>query len=501
MSGAATARRLDIDEVRARGRRLVEEGKIDEAFEYVMSLLAHTELDRQRLLRKHLGQTSERVSDAQLSLLKQILGEQPGVLTPPTVELPSRTRPKGDKKPGHGRAKLPEHLPREEHVHTVPAAQRACPGCGGDRVCIGYEESETLERKPAQFFVVVDKREKLACKRCEEGMATAPAPDKVIEKGRPGPGLLADVLVGKYADHLPLNRQHGIYRREGVDLAVSTMVDWVARVAASLTPLALRLEELVLAAHVLGADDTGIKVLDKDAAGGSKKGHLWCYIADATHAVFRYTPDWTKEGPQSFLDTRRGWLQVDAYRGYDGLFKRASATAVEVGCWAHARRPFAELVLEGDARAAPLVELIGKMYDVEAHATEDQVDADERLRRRLADSAPIVDAVVMRCHDDRGRYPPTDPLAKAAGYVLNQERALRRFLEDGRLCIDNTLVERRLRPIATGRKNYLFCGSDTGGERAAVMYTLLGSCALVGVDPRAYLAWVLTQLETRRFPM
>jgi transposase len=498
---ATAPRALNLDAVRARARKLLDEGNAQEALDLVLGLLAQSELDRQRLLRKHLGKTSERVSDQQLSLLRELLGEAtPPEIAPPEVELPPRAPAKRRRTSGHGRSRLPAHLPREERIHRVPEAERACPHCGGERVCIGYEESETLERIPASFLVFVDKREKLACHACEEGVVTAPAPDKIIEKGRPGPGLLADVIIGKYADHLPLNRQHGIYRREGVEIPVSTMVDWVAAVAASLLPLAERLAERILTAHVVGADDTGIKVLDGDTAGGSKRGHLWCYVGDAIDVVFRYTPDWSKEGPQSFLATRKGWLQADAYRGYDGLFNRPAATAVEVGCWAHARRPFAELALDGDARAGPIVELVKAMYEVESRATEDAVDPEERLRRRQAETAPLVEAVVARATEIRGRYPPSDPLAKAAGYILNQERALRRFLEDGRLRIDNTLVERRLRPVATGRKNYLFCGSDAGAERAAILYSLLGSCALAGVEPRAYLTWVLAQIEIERFP-
>lgn len=497
--GATAARFVDLEKVRATADGLMAAGKTAEAIEYLLHQLMSSELDRRRLLRKHLGQTSERVSETQLDLLYQLLGDAP--LPPPVVELPPRPTPKKQKSKGHGRSKLPENLRREERLHLVRAEERCCPACGLERVCIGWEVSETLERIPAEMFVILDKREKLACRPCEEGVAVAPAPDKVIDKGRPGPGLLADVIIGKYVDHLPLNRQKGIYLREGVEIAVETMVDWVAAVAASLAPLACRLEDLVLAAHVVGADDTGIKVLDRDAPGGAKKGHLWCYIGDATHAVFRYTPDWTKEGPQSFLATRRGWLQADAYRGFDGLFNRKDATAVEVGCHAHARRPFAELAHDGDARAAPIIDLYQTLYEIEARAAQEQVSPEERQRRRREYSTPVIDAIVATCVEIRGSYPPTDPLSKAAGYVLNQERALRRFLEDGRLSIDNTLVERRLRPVAMGRRNYLFAGSDSGAERAAKIYSLVGSCALVGVAPRAYLVWVLEQIQMRRFPM
>lgn len=503
MAEPRSPRELNVEQLRQRAAQLVAEGKVTEAVQHLLDVIAHLALDRQRLLRKHLGRTSERVNEAQLSLLQELLGEitkDATTLQGPGAELPDDVRPKKQRK-GHGRGKLPDDLARVDNVIPVPEAERACPHCGGDRECIGFDVSETLERKPAEMYVIVNKREKLACRPCEQGVTTAPAPDQVIEKGRPGPGLLTDVIIGKYVDHLPLNRQRAIYQREGVDIPISTMVDWVAAVARSLSPLALRLESLVLGAYVVNADDTGVKVLDRDEPGGAKRGHLWCYVGDRQYCVFRYTPDWSKEGPQAFLDSRVGWLHVDAYKGWDGLFNRANATAIEVACWAHARRPFAELALNGDARAGPVVALVRELYAVESRASEAGVDEETRLKRRQAESAPLVDQIVRACREIRGRYPPTDPLAKAGGYVVNQERALRRFLEDARLYLDNTVVERRLRPVACGRKNYLFCGSDTAAERAAVIYSLMGSCALAGLDPRAYLTWVLAKLEIERVPM
>ncbi|MCC6997683.1 MAG: IS66 family transposase [Deltaproteobacteria bacterium] len=483
-----------------------------EAIELVLQMLrqigdrnAHLELEQERLLRKHLGRTSEKISPQQLSLLKQLLGEPSddaavaeATLAPPEVELPETHTPK--RKKGHGRRALPEHLPRVEIIHTVPEAERACPTCGGARACIGHEQSEVLEFVPASFKVEVHKREKLACSACAEGVATAPAPDKVIEKGRPGPGLPAQVVVAKYADHLPLTRQRTLYLREGVELPVSTLTDWVTAVHSTIAPLCVRIGEHAIVSHVLQADDTGINVLDQDAPGGAKRGHLWCYVGDATWASFTHTPDWRKEGPQSYLAARRGWLVADAYKGYDGLFTRPGATPVEVACWAHARRPFAELALGGDARAAPVIELVRKLYEIEECARLDGVSPEERQARRQRESLPLVDAITAACITARQQHPPSDPLAKAAGYVINQNGALRRFLEDGLLPIDNTLTERRLRPIATGRKNYLFCGSDARAERAASMYTLLGTCAMAGVDPRAYLTDVLRKLETQRWP-
>ena len=517
---ATTASRVDLDEVKRLLVEMIEGGQTGEAVEMVLGLLANLrdqnsrlELDRMRLLRKHLGQTSEKISPTQLDLLMSLLGGStaeeasttgaatapdaaPAALVSPPVILP-RKNAKG------GRKALPDHLTRKDVPHLIADEQRPCPVCGGERVCIGHEVSEVLQIVPASFLVERHLREKLACKsrECDSGVEVAPVPEKVIPKGRPGASLLAHVVISKYADHLPLNRQRKIYLREGVDLAVSTLAEWVSAVHKIIAPLADRCAFHALAAHVLQADDTGIKVLDQDAPGGAKRGHLWGYIGDATWAAFNYTPTWEKEGPQNFLATRRGWLVADAYRGYDGLYTRPGATVIEVACWAHARRAFAELVQTGDARAAPMIKLIAQLYEIEGAATADLVDPDERLRRRREHSDPITMQIAALCAQIINATPPKDDLTRAAGYIVNQWNALRRFLEDGRLPIDNTLVERALRPIAVGRKNYLFCGSDAGAERAASAYTLLGTCALVGIDPRAYLVDILNKLELERWPM
>jgi transposase len=524
---ATTASRVDLEEV----KRLLEEMLVGaerggEAIALVLGLLANLrdqnsrlELDRLRLLRKHLGQTSEKISTTQLDLLMSLLGGASTGETPSPSADPKDAAPNKDGdddaplKPGptnlprgkgkSGRKALPDHLQRIDVPHLIPAEDRPCPVCGAERVCIGHETSEVLQIIPAKFVVERHLREKLACNApaCNGGVDVAPVPEKVIPKGRPGTSLLAHVVISKYADHLPLNRQCKIYLREGVDLSISTLAEWVAAVHKIIAPLAERCAFYALAAHVLQADDTGIKVLERDAPGGIKRGHLWGYIGDATWAAFNYTPTWEKEGPQNFLRTRRGWLVADAYAGYDGLYKRSDAIVVEVACWAHGRRGFAELAQAGDVRAAPMIGLIAQLYKIESDATTDQVDPDERLRRRREHSTPITMQIGELCAQIINTTPPKDDLARAAGYLVNQWTALQRFLEDGRLPIDNTLVERALRPIAIGRKNYLFCGSDAGAERAASAYTLLGTCALVGVDPRAYLVDVLNKLELENWPM
>jgi transposase len=504
---------VDLGSVREQLRALLAEGRHDELLDIVFAMLetlqrknSELELDRLRLLRKHLGQTSEKTSSAQLELLLSLLPEgesRPEVATtlaPPATEpLESDEPAPRTKRKGHGRKPLPADLPRTDVVHAVPAEERVCEVCSAEKKCIGHEVSEVLNFKPAGFVIEQHKREKLACENCpEDGITVAAAPDKVIEKGRPGPELLAQIVVSKYEDKNPLSRQKTIFERCGVSIPVSTMVGWVAAVAECLAPLAEEIRRRALGAHVLAVDDTGLKVLDDSAPGGSKRGHLWFYIGDAAWCAVRYTPDWTKEGPGAVLVDRVGWLQADAYAGFDHVY--AKGLAIEVGCWAHARRPFVELARGGDPRAAIFLTYVQKLYAIERSATDDGVAHEERRRRRQEQAKPVLEAIGKWCAATYNTEPPKNALPKAIAYVVNQWVALNRYLEDGRLPIDNTMVERALRGVATGRKNFLFAGSDAGAERAATIYTVLATCKLNGVSPFAYVADVLRRLEMERFP-
>jgi transposase len=493
-----------LDDLRTQLAAMLAEGRGDDVLDIVITLVASMRdkntalaMDVARLLRQRVGRTSEKVDAAQLSLLLGML-EAPAGADGAAAEPPAATLPRPKTKPakeGHGRRPLPPHLERQEIVHAVPAGERACPTCGAERTCIGHERSEVLEFVPATFKVEVHIREKLACRACEGAVATAPAADKVIERGLPGPGLVAHVVVSKYQDHCPLHRLRRIYLREGVDLAVSTLAGWVEAGHDALHPLAERIRALARTAYLVQADDTGLKVLDKDSPGGSKRGHLWCYVGDEKLVAIVYTPSWRKEGPQGFLADRKGYVQADAYKGYDGLFAREGATAVEVGCWAHARRYYYETLQMGDVRAAVPMKFIQDLYAVEARAKELGLDPQARKELRQAESMPILLQLGRWLADTYNAEPPKSPLAKAAGYSVRQWEALKRYTEDGRLPIDNTGCERALRGIAVGRKNYLFAGSDGGAERAATMYTILGTCALAGVEPLAYVRDVIIKLQ------
>jgi transposase len=502
----------DIKGITEHLRKVLTDGRVDEALGMVETLLAqlrarNTELELQILkLRKHqFGQRSEKVDPDQLALFlaqaqaesKEIDAAVKAILeaAAPGPETPIPA-PKPKPRQGHGRKPLPPHLPREEVILEPAAAEKICATCGGEKACIGYERSEVLEFVPASFKVIEYARAKCACRKCGEGVVIAPPAAKPIDGGLPGPGLLAHVLVSKYKDHLPLHRLSGIYARSGVDLKASTLGDWVASGTDGLEPIARAIWRNALAAHLLQSDDTGIKVLDKDHPNGVKRGHLWVYLGDGKWSAFVYTPDWKGEWPQSFLAERKGWLQVDGYAGYDVLFTREGATAIEVSCWAHARRGFVETLEAGDLRAAIPVELIRQLYAIERVATEAGDDHEARLQRRQREAPPIIAALGKWMADTYNKEPPKSPLAKACYYAIARWEGLKRFLEDGRLPLDNTASERALRQVAVGRNNYLFAGSDQGGERAAIAYTVMGTCVLAGVDPLAYLTDVFQKLAT-----
>ncbi len=494
----------DIDGIRSLLEGLLKEGKSTEVVELVLSILRQLQDDNVRLqfrlaklLRERFGRKSEKIDASQLRLfLEEALRPEPGDAESdvPDVPLPSPTvRLKTQPSKKSGRRPFPADLPREEIVLEPSADEKVCAICGKDKVCIGHERSETLEFVPASFKVLVHARAKYACRPCEGQVVIAPVASKPIDSGVPGFGLLADVLVKKYADHCPLHRLRGIYRRHGVDLPVSTLAHWVGAGADALGPIARAIERKAVTAHVTQADDTPITVLDRAKKGGSKRGRMWGYVGDRVWAAFQYTPTWEGKGPCAFLEDRVGWLQADAYAGYDALFTRPGATAIEVACWAHARRYFVD-ALPTDRRAAVAIAYIGQLYGVEREAKEQGLDPEALRTVRLEKSKPILETLGKWIEDTWPQAPPKSPLGQALIYAVNQWKALGRFLEDGRLELDNNGCERALRQIAVGRKNWMFAGSDEGAERAAVIYTVFGTCRLNGVDPWAYTQDVLQKL-------
>jgi len=396
------------------------------------------------------------------------------------------------------RRPLPPHLPREDEVHEPSCT---CPNCGGQMRKLGEDVTEVLEYVPASFKVIRHVRPKLSCRVCET-IVQAPMPSLPIERGRPGPGLLAHVLVAKYADHLPLYRQSGIYAREGVDLERSTLADWVGRSAALLDPLVAALRKDILASDLLHGDDTPVPVL-APGRGSTKTGRLWTYVRDErphggqrpAAAVYFYSPDRKGEHPQAHLKSFKGVLHADGYAGFNAIFEKANV--IEAACWAHVRRKFFDVhAANGSPIAAEALDRIGALYGIEANIRGKSPD--ERQRCREQQSLPLLAGLKAWLEAALPKLSGKSDLAAAMRYALNRWDALTRYAHDGRIEIDNNAAERSIRGIALGRKNYLFAGSDKGGERAAAIYSLIETAKLNGLNPEAYLRDVLARIADHK---
>ncbi len=393
------------------------------------------------------------------------------------------------------RQALPEHLPRE--VKTYEPKVDACPDCGGHLRRLGEDVSEVLEYVPARFRVIRHVRPKFSCATCEH-IVQEPAPSRPIERGLAGPGLLAHVLVAKYCDHQPLYRQSEMYAREGVELERSTLADWVGGTSRLLNPLVEAISRHVLATAKLHADDIPVPVL-APGNGKTKIGRLWTYVRDDRPAGdmtpsavwFAYSPDRRGEHPRGHLRSFRGFLQADGYAGFHHLYD--SGQIQEAACWAHVRRKFYELqVAHASPIAAAAIERIAALYAIESEIRGRPPE--ERLQVRSTRARPLLESLHQWLEKTLSQVSRKSEIAAAIRYALSRWRALLRYSEDGQLEIDNNAAERALRVVALGRKNYLFCGSDNGGERAAAIYTLIGTAKLNGIDPEAYLRCVLERI-------
>ena len=443
-----------------------------------------------QLLKQLYGRKSERFVDPDQLLLfdeddlKALEQEQRDRLRA------AKTPDAKPKRPGHGRRELPDHLPREVVRHEIPPEQRACPGCGQERVEIGCESSEQLEYVPASFKVLVHERVKYACRGCQEHVAIAAPAPKPIEKGLPGPGLLAHTTLAKYGDHLPLYRLEDIAARSGIVLRRSTLCDWIARAAELAEPLYRHMIGRVLASQVLHTDDTTVKMLDPPRE--SRTARFWGYLGDSGHpyVVYRFTESRKRDGPATFLATFEGYLQADAYGGYDGIY--SGGRVREVACWAHARRKWDQARTTDPARSHHVLALIQQLYRIERDAKG--LTPEEKRAIRQKHSLPILTELEAWLEAERPHLLPKSPAGQAATYVRNQWAALNRYCESGLLSIDNNAAERAMKPCAIGRKNWLFVGSRTGGERAAVLLSLVQSCKHNQVEPWAYLRDIFDRL-------
>jgi transposase len=514
----------DMEGVRAYVLGMLEQGRGAEAIEMLVDLLArlreaHTSTTHrlQQALRQLYGRRSEKTPASQLQMLLAFLASQDSAPAASETAQQTPSSPSaqpsaagaadgtGNKQPPRrqaprGAKALPAHLERREVVVPVPPEQSTCPCCGEPRTPIGEEVSQRLELEPARFFVLVEKRPKLSCAKCKEGVVSAPASEAPLPGALPGPGLLAQLVVGKYRDGMPLHRQQAIFdKRYGVKLSPSTLGDWLAGACDVLPPLVEVLKQRTLKDFLVQTDDTGLRVLDKDDPRGIKRGHLWPYVGEGGNLFVEYTPDWSGQGPQKILSERKGYIQVDGYAGYNALFGPTSPR-LEVGCWMHARRGFERAFQAGEPRAGLVLSHIQKLYAVEREATEQNLTPQQRGQLRQQKSVSIYTDIFSALEELEPQVAPKTPLGKAITYATLRYVPLGRFLEDGRLPLDNGEVERLIKLIAIGRNNYLFAGSDAAGQRAANAYSLVLSCYRLGIDPWAYLKEVLPKLGDTRFP-
>lgn len=466
-----------------------------------------TQLDKtQRLLRQLMeaksGTRSEQLSSDQLRLFAQELGaaeiEAPGAAAETEDnggDVPSGSTSGKDKEESRprGRRPLPSHLKRERIEHDLTEQEKHCASCSQDLRPIGEETSERYEYIPAQLMVIEDVCKKYAC-ACT--VKTATKPPQPIEKSVAGASLLAQVIVGKIADHLPVHRQAKIFRRFGVEIADQTMCGWMRQSAELLDPLYLRLKQFVLSSKVVGTDDTPVKVLDRSLPRATRKGRFWPYLGDRDHpaAVFDYTPSRERAGPEMFLKHYRGYLQADAYVAYDAFFTNPERGLVEVACWAHTRRHFHKALGTDSARMGAVLAYIAQLYGIEKQARRSGLAGEDvRLLREHA-SRPVLEKLRAYLEKIREQVLPKSEAGQAVNYALKNWTALTRYLEDGDLSIDNNHTERSLRGIAVGRHNWTFVGSDQGGKMMAVLRSFVASCELAKVDPFAWFHDVLARI-------
>jgi transposase len=446
----------------------------------------------EQLLRNRYGQKRERVDENQLFMFAAQIASTGQEPPPEPKAAAAEPRPTPQ---GHGRQPLPKSLQRRRVVYDVPEAERQCPQCHGELKHIGEDIREELEYVPASLEVIEHACQKYACpKGCT--VVTAEKPAAPIEKGLAGPGLLAQVAVSKFGDHLPLNRQGSIFARQGVELSRQTMCGWMADCAELVDPLYQLMKQRALSSKVVQTDDTPVPVLDPELP-RTRTGRIWTYVGDAEHpyTVYDYTPNRSRDGPDEFLKDFRGYLQADAYSGYDHLYKEPERGVTEVACMAHGRRKFYEAQSSDIMRSMVVLAYIHLLYDVERQAREGKLDAAARLALRRERSQPLLDDLKAYLERERPHVLPKSPIAQAMAYTLSNWDALVRYATDGDLEIDNNGAERSLRGVAVGRRNWTFFGSDNGGHTAAVLSSLVATAKRHHIDPFAYLRDVFARIS------
>jgi transposase len=444
------------------------------------------------LKRLFFGPRRERLPEAPGQLHLFDADTPPSLLDEPAApaeELPSRKRKKG-----HGRREIPDHLPRTPVLHDVLPEARVC-DCGREKARIGEDVTEQLEYEPGKLSVLKHIYPKYACSCCKDGVTSAPPAASPIEGGLAGPGLLAYVIVNKFSDHLPLYRQQDVLSRHGIFLARSTLCGWLAQCAALLRPLVELMRQRIVLSLVINADETPVRVLDR-TRDSTRTGYFWTYISPGDHGYtfFDYRDSRSRDGPAEFLKDFQGYLQTDAYASYESVVLESAGRIIPAGCWAHARRDFFDARMNQPREAHYVLGLIAQLYDI-----EDEIrlaSSDERLDARQKRSVPILDRLeVYLCQQQKDALPKSK-YGQAIGYALNHWSELRQFTANGVLEIDNNISERTLRLCAIGRKNWMFLGSDRGGETAAICFSILANAKRYSIEPFAYVRALLVALSS-----
>jgi transposase len=492
-------------------------------------LIAGLQHQLRNLLRRAYGRSAEKLDPNQLALFEKMLADltlaAPPAPAPEPPALPTTKPVPANSQRGHGRRQLPAEWERRPVVIDLPEEQKPCPCCHALREHMGDEITEKLDFEPARVFVRQEIRRKYVCKACEAAaaptgaqIAIADKPLSPIEKGLAAPGLLAYVIISKYGDHLPLHRLERILERHHIDIARSTMCDWMAQCAEVLKPLYHIMVQEVLASRIIHTDDTPVDVLDREYPGTTKTGRFWAYLGDKDHpqVVFAYTPSRSRNGPMEFLKgwgrDQRVYLQADAFGGYDGIYRgEAGGQVTEVACFAHCRRKFYDARDSDAATSTQALAYIRLLYDVEDQAqeqfesqapgeggTETRSLSAIRLALRQEFSVPRLKQFKAWLESQQaahgGPVLPKSPMGQAITYALNQWDALCVYTTDGDLDIDNNASENALRRVALGRANWIFCGSDNGGTTAAVLFSFIATCQRHKVNAFDYLRDVLTRI-------
>jgi transposase len=490
---------VDADVLKENEQLRAEINALRSRTEYQDRILRLQERKIEDLTRRLYGRRSERLNDPdQLSLPLELAEEAQREIKEEektleeAVEVVEETIK--SRKVRRGRRPLPKDLPRKRVVLELSGEDTVCCLCRGEMKKIGEDVTETLEYVPAIFQVIETVRPKFACPKCQEGVVTAPLPPRPIEKGRPGPGLLTQVVVSKYGDHLPLYRQEQIYERQGIELPRSTLCGWVASVAELVSPVVDEMKRGLLQGKLLQSDDTRVMVQLEERPRRVEQAYLWAYCVPWGEVVYDFTLSRSRDGPNEFLTGFKGYLQTDAYGGYNEVFRRPEV--IRVGCLAHVRRKFFEAREECNGFPLLALSAIQRLYRIEREAKERGLSPEERRELRREESLPLLESLRGVLEDRRMLVLPKSQFGMAISYALEQWEALTRYVEVLEAEIDNNSVEHAMRVVALGRKNWLQVGSEAGGRRAAILYSLIESAKRLGLDPFAYLRDLLERLPS-----